>query len=140
MTKKEQIAWAAGIFEGEGCIGYWEKSRVLRASVVNTNMEVLTRFQEVVGVGSIYPMRPASGNRRDCWMWATNRAEDAIFVIGLFFDILTERRQEQALDAIHRHDNRPMRGCKGCGVALEEKTEGCKQCYFRHWRRARAVA
>lgn len=68
-TRREDLAWAAGLFEGEG---HWRRSDRLRngyrwnewsASIQMQDVTVLQRFLDVVGIGRIrgpYPM----GHRR----------------------------------------------------------------------------
>jgi hypothetical protein len=51
-TRAEEIAWAAGLFEGEGCITV--TNRVLTARVTNTDAEILERFIDVVDRGVLY--------------------------------------------------------------------------------------
>jgi hypothetical protein len=57
MATDVEIAWAAGVFEGEGCV-----TLALRPSgrprvqmyVVSTDRDVLDRFAAVVGAGKVY--------------------------------------------------------------------------------------
>ena len=46
------IAWAAGLFEGEGTITRCDGRLHLRMQL--TDLEVLERFAEIVGTGKIY--------------------------------------------------------------------------------------
>jgi len=52
MATPEEIAWAAGLFEGEGCITMTSGHAVLRLS--NTDEWVVRRFAEIVGRGVVY--------------------------------------------------------------------------------------
>lgn len=58
MTK-EEIAWCAGLFEGEGCFYINTQKagnrtyRYARACIHSTDLDVLERFYELVGVGTL---------------------------------------------------------------------------------------
>jgi hypothetical protein len=51
VTRNVEIAWAAGLFEGEGCVT--EINRRFALAVKNTDEEVI-RFDEIVGLGRMY--------------------------------------------------------------------------------------
>jgi len=65
------IAWAAGLFEGEGCLT-WHKRPNGRlyphASLTTTDLDVIERFTEIMGFGNIGKpqIRP---DRKPCWKW-----------------------------------------------------------------------
>lgn len=60
-TQKEVgLAWAAGFFDGEGCVSrqnpHRAKSTRIRLTVGQQDDEVLLKFQEIVGYGNLcYP-------------------------------------------------------------------------------------
>jgi hypothetical protein len=141
MTRKEEIAWAAGFYEGEGCIIYSrsERSSVWRITVVNTDLEPLERFMKVVGAGSIYEVpKKYQAHHKKCFQWQTARSADIYAVVDLLWDHLSARRKEQINDTIRRREERKeqrAKHCSGCGCPVDEHTEGCRQCYFRHWSR-----
>src|SRR3954468_17726737 len=74
-------AWAAGFFEGDGTIGAYKVRRssdaaVLTASVVQASdagvPSSLTRFRDVVGVGSIRgPIQPRGWSKLPQYRWQT---------------------------------------------------------------------
>jgi len=53
----EQIAWLAGLLDGEGNVITFTrpkyKNRILRVSITNTNIELLSRVKEWTGIGFI---------------------------------------------------------------------------------------
>src|SRR5687767_4712413 len=63
-TWREQLAWAAGFFDGEGCVTSSEaRSRRPMMFITQHDPRVLRRFRQVVGFGKVYgPYR--SGSRR----------------------------------------------------------------------------
>src|SRR5258708_1520938 len=53
---REQLAWAAGFYDGEGCVGCYRtggraKPSSLNMSVTQKGSEPLERFQRAVGLG-----------------------------------------------------------------------------------------
>ena len=105
MTKDLiEIAWAAGLFEGEGCIHVSprrkSKGHVRTLVIQLTDLDVLHRFHRIVGVGAIY----ASGSNhlrnkkwKQSWMWQTSAWVDINSVLGAFLPFLGNRRREKAL-------------------------------------------
>jgi hypothetical protein len=51
-TREEEIAWAAGLFEGEGTITISNERLVVR--LVNTDEAIVRRLAEIVPFGTIY--------------------------------------------------------------------------------------
>ena len=51
---REKLAWAAGLFEGEGCFYINEKGKYVNATVTSTDKDVLDAFLQVIGFGKIY--------------------------------------------------------------------------------------
>ena len=67
------IAWAAGLIDGEGWVGWmkgvWGKSAGIR--VVNTEKELLDELVSIFGVGSIHPRtKDSNPNRKQAWVWS----------------------------------------------------------------------
>jgi hypothetical protein len=98
MATPEEIAWAAGLFEGEGSI---TASRgTARLSLKMTDEVVVRNFAAVVGRGMVYgPYQNTSLDgyrRKPFWFWVcTGRAESALVLesIGLW---LSTRRLARA--------------------------------------------
>jgi hypothetical protein len=67
--KNEELAYFAGLFDGEGCVGFARvrSSYFVRVLVVNTNREVLEYLQECFG-GDIKAHRRKSGWKQS-WQW-----------------------------------------------------------------------
>jgi hypothetical protein len=107
-----ELAWACGLFEGEGCAWARPNSANYRAkrpnggdmrtvgmSVTSTDRDVLERFARVVGgPGRIYgPKNP--GNRegtRPVYYWTTQRRAEVARLLTLFRPMLGERRGAKA--------------------------------------------
>ena len=128
MATEAQIAWAAGLFEGEGCIYLSPPSKrgqAKRLTVAMTDRDVLDRFAAIVGVGGIRP-HPVRGNRKPCWAWNANRWEDVVYVLDLLMPHFGERRTAKALEILAHPPIRngqtcakghPLDGVRGDGRA-----------------------
>jgi hypothetical protein len=130
---REELAWAAGFFDGEGCFCYTKSGRYVGVRVAQTALEPLERFRTaLVNVGKIYG--PYQQKHRDRW---SKKPQFAYQVTGhervqaiaamLWFKLGSAKRAQatRALDqAIHCH--RGHLKVKGHG--------GCAQCTTNYWR------
>lgn len=93
----EEVAWAAGFFDGKGTI-FSEHGR-LRLTVRVVDEEAVRRFAEIVGVGKVYG--PYANTQADGWkrrpsaMWVAV-GSSAEHLLEKFWPWLTPRRREQA--------------------------------------------
>jgi hypothetical protein len=98
-ASERELAWAAGLFEGEGSIG--QSRGYPRLQLASTDEDVVRRFQSVVNGGAVhgpYPSRgPTGSTRQDYkvhWRWgATGRPARAI--MALLLPWLGKRRMER---------------------------------------------
>jgi len=97
MATPEEIAWAAGLFDGEGSIT--NTDRDLQLLLKNTDFELVERFERVVARGRVYgpyTHRPADRYpRKPYWMWVAHgdAAHDVVDLLGPW---LSQRRCAQA--------------------------------------------
>lgn len=99
-TEREQLAWAAGLFEGEGCFGAYhrQKHRIVKASLAMTDGDVVRRFAAVIGIGQIrgpYLKRPGE---KPMYEWFVGSAPDVLAVINLLSPWLGIRRTAKATE------------------------------------------
>jgi hypothetical protein len=98
------IAWAAGLYEGEGTATRC-KGR-LRLSIKMTNEETIRRFAAAVNCGTVYgPYKPSSRDgyaRKPVWVWLAE-CDDAWSVAELLRPWLSAARRSQ-LDRVFRAD------------------------------------
>ena len=127
MATEEEIAWAAGLFEGEGCFSY--SQRRARASMSLTDLDVLERFQRVVGCGAIgianKGWRP---HHKQAWQWWGN-GDDFVKVLALLEPWLCERRRATGQRVLARRMElhakfQAGRQCERCGITFVPKTRG----------------
>jgi hypothetical protein len=95
---KASIAWAAGVFEGEGWMAYREKPASWQASVTMTDEDVVLRFAAVVGVGRVRgPIKKQRAHYKDQWQWCVSSRADVVLFLEMVLPWLGERRCARAL-------------------------------------------
>ena len=142
-----ELAWAAGLFEGEGCISLNHQTGrpgryVARMAVAMTDEDSVRRFHRAVCVGRTSKPRPMPSGKV-LWTWGTNRFEDVQHVICLLWYGLGGRRRAKAAEVLrgvtywkprthcpHGHaytdentyvDKRNKRMCRACGRAKDRR-------------------
>lgn len=101
----EELAWAAGFFDGEGYIGITNtnkgKHKRLNVQLAQIYIEPLERFQKAVGHGKIYgPYRRNTPNRQEYWLISFTYLEETQAVIALLWKWLSPPKRAQASKAL----------------------------------------
>lgn len=106
-TREIEVAWAAGLFEGEGCFtssmrpikrGQEKRYKQYLCKLHSTDLDVLQKFHRIVKVGTIGVVRKAQEHHKQQWYWATSSQEDFRYIVDLFFGHLGKRRQLRAME------------------------------------------
>ncbi|MEE8607818.1 MAG: LAGLIDADG family homing endonuclease [Nitrospiraceae bacterium] len=78
MSTDLELAWAAGFFDGDGCIHIrWSKNKqlrlggqwILQVTMTQIYQEVIEEFQRIVGGGKLYRCAPTRGSFGKRWQW-----------------------------------------------------------------------
>jgi hypothetical protein len=99
----EQIAWAAGLFEGEGCFHMGRRANghmAVTARLAMTDGDIVERFHNIVGVGVDYGSRTRRRNEKPVFEWGAQSARDVAAVIEMFLPYLGVRRHAKALEVL----------------------------------------
>lgn len=96
------IAWAAGLFEGEGSVGMSSSQRQPRVQLVSTDEDVVRRFVEIIGRGNVRGYHKTAAHHKDYWQWSVQSKDDVLYVLNLLWPYLGERRRERAIEVIER--------------------------------------
>lgn len=98
--KKDEIAWCAGIYEGEGFIGHGKKNGTsVQLIIPMTDLEPLQEFQRITGVGKVvgpYPCYFKGKRVKDKWVYGCYNFEHTQYLIAMFWNYLSPRRRDQA--------------------------------------------
>lgn len=104
--RRDEMAWAAGLIEGEGCVtrqitsarsnrgSYWQ------LTVTSTDLDVLERLREVIGFGRIYEQAEAGPRRKRAWQYKVYRQNELYAVLAALFGFMCARRQGRMSEAI----------------------------------------
>ncbi len=126
-----EIAWTAGLYEGEGSITV--RNGGVRLSIQMTDEDVIRRLHDIWSgnIGGPYQGRP---NAKPIWQWGVNNWFDAEHVANLILPLLHSRRRSQIHEAleVERRPKRPrrVRGFDYCSLPAEPSIAG----YLRHRR------
>lgn len=100
------IAWAAGLFEGEGSIFRVNQVRdngkiysYARLELKMTDEDIVVKFQEITGVGLIHYKPSRRADWKDAWCWQLSNIYKCRQLIRLFWPYLGNRRKLQAEEA-----------------------------------------
>jgi hypothetical protein len=88
----EQIAWLAGLIEGEG--SFVATTRTL--SVVSTDEDIIHRLRDTTGVGRIYRAARQQPHHKQAYLWNVGRSAHLRQLIPLLLPWLGERRTQAA--------------------------------------------
>lgn len=112
------IAWVAGIVEGEGSIVATSGSSS-ELKVLMTDEDVVRRLHEVTGLGNVYgPIFHKAGGK-PLYAWKVARKRDLARVLLAIYPLLGERRQQQigiVADRLLRLRAKDERTCRKCGA------------------------
>lgn len=113
MTPEQEIAWAAGLFEGEGCISTYQGDHT-QLTLVSTDFDVIERFHRIVGVGTVSGPYQPNGNPKwkPAMKWLCSHQHEACSLLERLLPLLCGRRQERAQEAIDLFYSRPRRNIR----------------------------
>lgn len=89
------VAWAAGLFEGEGNFTLRAKTSA-EAMLGMTDEDVVRRFAVAVGFGSVH-REERKAPHRTLFRWSAANAQDARALIAMFLPYFGGRRRQRAL-------------------------------------------
>jgi hypothetical protein len=100
-----EIIWASGLFEGEGCITM-SQGKHIRLQLNSTDEDVVRRFHKAVNVGMVEgPMRAHTWPTKwkSQWRWRCSNFEHCQAVVALLWNGLGRRRRHRAKELLLLH-------------------------------------
>ena len=88
-----EIAWVAGILEGEGCWTHRNARTHWWIAVRMTDKDIIDRLEAVTGVGQISPARPQKSNYKMAWAWQVSVQPHREWLTTIVWPWLGERRR-----------------------------------------------
>ena len=100
-----ELAWAVGLFEGEGCITHNGKKHGAGFDVVlvlcTTDLDVIERFREAVGVGTLHlRYTKAKTYHKTIYEWRLACRRRVIPVLVRMWPWLCQRRRARARELL----------------------------------------
>jgi hypothetical protein len=96
MKKSDNIAWAAGLFEGEGTLFLTGQTGSPCAALSMTDEDVVRRFARIIGKGQIGEVIDPRPQCKPLWTWRLGTKADIGALIELLYPYLGERRRAKA--------------------------------------------
>lgn len=90
----KSIDWAAGLFEGEGCLTKHKNTWHMKIKM--TDLDVLQDFFDIVRCGYLSgPYHPPSlpANHKDYYQWGVRQKQDIFNLVAEFYPLMGERRR-----------------------------------------------
>lgn len=141
MPTPAEIAWAAGLFEGEGCWKMPYRGNV-GAAVASTDRDVLEKFAAIVKCGAIHSRKRQQPHHKDQWIWTVTRRHEVKRLFALFEPWLCDRRltrgRQLMVEIAKIDERRLMAPCAVCGNPVVSGDLGSPRTYCSRSCRARA--
>ena len=148
-SREQELAWAAGLFEGEGtwnAYGYKNKAkRSVQARLAMTDRDVVERFAAAMGFGTIVARKVREDRPREkpVFEWYTQKRANVRQMIEWFWPFLGERRRSRAEALIALGPAKPSNerthcpkghAYEGDNLMLDKKKHGAKTYVIRRCR------
>lgn len=105
------LAWAGGLFEGEGCFSAQKAYASPRAAVKMTDEDIIRKFHAIVGIGTVCIER--NGRFKPTWNWQVQSFHDTQFVAALLWRFLGPRRKAAIKRVLQGYLARPKKVYRG---------------------------
>jgi len=100
----KELAWAVGLFEGEGCISLIKDTKRVYLRVASTDKDVLDRFHSIVGCGNIHTRKTRQAHWKQAYEWSCGKRRDVYRLLQIFLPWFGERRAYVTLNAFDYYD------------------------------------
>lgn len=154
MQCNEELAWSAGLVDGEGYFGFnfvkrsnsVRKTKTICLDVSQCDPQVLHRIQKALEVGNVTgPYFSNKRNHRPTYHFRVSGANELQFAIKQLWPWLSPIKREQATQVLEKLDEwsklpKSKTGPKSkialCHPERRHQAKGlCKSCYQMKWRR-----
>jgi len=94
-----ELAYLAGVFDGEGSFGIWSKgegkNKRLRVCVEMSDGDIVLRFLTFFKTGAIYSREPKDAKHKLMYSWRVDKKEIALDILRRMLPYLSKRRQHK---------------------------------------------
>jgi hypothetical protein len=102
---RENLAWVAGLFEGEGCIGHNRKTGQWQLIVASTDEDVLQRAHMLTGVGTL--RGPIDRGHKPHWIWNVTSRAQVYALLAALYPWFGKRRQARVIECLTYYRENP---------------------------------
>ena len=98
---REEVIWAGGLFEGEGCITVWQRAKYTpqpSAGLTMTDEDAVRRFADAVGFGSVRADKDRG--HKPTWTWKATGFPSVQALVALLWPWLGQRRRARAKEVL----------------------------------------
>jgi hypothetical protein len=106
-----EIAWLAGIYEGEGSCSI-TSGRAIRVEIVMTDRDIIERVQSLTGLGSVSSLAPRGEKYKPSYRWSVGSINAVVFLTAIL-PWLGKRRSGRAQDAIDNWNSNKKQSTAG---------------------------
>lgn len=101
IRSREDLAWAAGLFEGEGtiCLRPQKTTHSLSVAVRMTDRDVVQRFADIMGFGQFRPGVILKSGKQ-MWTWESGKHECVQALVAMLWIWLGARRRQKAREVL----------------------------------------
>lgn len=141
MTMKIELAWAAGLFEGEGSIHAQTSGgrKYLLLNLSSTDKDVVERFARAMQCGKVYGPYTEKNPLRPRWSWHAKNKADAAQAVELLEPFLCERRRAKLEEVRELVANQPPpRSLRGCTIPMETRQK-MSEAHKLRWAKRKAA-
>jgi hypothetical protein len=146
---RENLAWLAGLLEGDGCFTVGSSQGLLRLECAMSDLDVLQKAQDIAGTGNISgPYNYGIGSKA-MYRWHVTTTKNAYALMVALYPWLGNRRKNRILDLLESFRvygiklSKPTK-CPQDHLYLSENTyitsngsNGCRECRRESVRRSR---
>jgi hypothetical protein len=109
LSKKEQLIFLAGVFEGEGWFGSYKRGKwkpYATMEVTMSDLDIVKRFQRYLNLNSNLTKRKLYPNRKQTWKFSI-KGYRALHFMEEMLPYLSIRRKEQYYAVVQSIGNGP---------------------------------
>lgn len=102
--KREELAWAGGLFEGEGSIGVARSgpNGSPRLQIWSSDKDIIERFSNIIRLGKMpdRPRPPGVLGNKELWVWHCTGHERVQAILAAIWPWLGKRRKSRAVEIL----------------------------------------
>ena len=106
MDSSNELAYLAGVFDGEGSFGIWskgkDKKKGFRSSIEMTDEDVIMKFLVYFKVGTIMYIKQREEHYKPTYRWKVD-LESAVDVVRKMLPYLSKRRQAKFHETVGKN-------------------------------------